>query len=77
MTEHAEPHSFLVTVHQGTEPLRVLVTALVWDMTHENCFPLLLLKLLKVALNELELLVRIRKLVPEHQIMEIAAFSVQ
>ena len=77
MTKHTEPHRILVTIKQGSEPLSVLMTAFVGDVTKKNGVPALTFKLFQVVFNELQLIVWIAHLIPKELVVPVTALSVQ
>ena len=77
MSKHAEPDRLLVAIKKCSETLSVLMTALVGNMSDQNGLPSFLLYFAESVSNELQVIIGIIKLPPDHQIVEVTAFSVQ
>ena len=77
VAKHAEAYCFLVTVENSSESLSVLMTTFIRNVTDKNGIPPFLLKFHQVFFYELQLRIRVGKLIPKHLVVEVTALCVQ
>ena len=67
----------MVAIKKSSESFLILMSALVGDVTHNYSKPAFLLKFHQVFFYELQLRIRVGKLIPKHLVVEVTALCVQ